>query len=212
MASTPVPFSETDGTRNLEDTDGSKCDVVEHRSPRISMFRMAPEPWFQGDPRARYTRALVNLVRVGDVAGVLALSEIFEALCEAIAEPVRLVVAVLIDVAAGLPRAMHWKADGVAWTAVAHGETLAWSTFAELFSPDLLSSLPLPTDPPSSTARLHWTAQTLSRLGIVQYGTEGRLAETDVGLLRCMSLRLAAVLTRAAGDDAIGSAAAVARP
>jgi hypothetical protein len=160
------------------------------------MFRLAAPRAFESDPRAAYTRALVNMVRAGDIAHLLAPAEILEAFCEAGAEPLALVVAIVIDAPDGLPRSMPWKSDRTDWRAVEHGERRAWSNFAELLAPDLLSILPPESAGPSSNRVVHWSVQPLAvpRLGILQCGTLRPLGGADCGLLKCMSVRLSSAL------------------
>jgi hypothetical protein len=166
--------------------------------PRTSMFRLARPRTFEGDPRAVYTRALLNMARAGDIAHLLAPTEIFEAFCEAVAEPLDLVVAVLIDSAEGLPRSIPWKAQRTDWRVVESGERRAWSYFAELLAPDLLAVLPPDSGGPPSRP-VHWKVQTLALplLGIVQCGTSRPLGGADNGLLKCMSVKLSTTLGRA---------------
>jgi hypothetical protein len=169
--------------------------------PRRSMFRLSTATVPDKDPRAAYTRALVNMGRAGDVAHLLAPSEILEAFCEAVAEPLELAVAVAIDAPDGLPRSMPWKASDADWRLLEHAERRAWSSFAELLAPDLLSVLPPETTVPGSF--VHWNVQPLAvpLLGILQCGSRRPLGGTDHGLLKCMSVRLSTALSRARSDD-----------
>jgi hypothetical protein len=160
------------------------------------MFRLAAPRFYESDPRAPYTRALVNMSRVGDVAHLLAPAEILEAFCEAVAEPLDLVVAIVIDAPDGLPRSMPWKSDRTDWRMVEHGERRAWSNFAELLAPDLLAILPPESSGPNRV--LYWSVQALAvpLLGILQCGTSRPLGGADYGLLKCMSVRLSTALGR----------------
>jgi hypothetical protein len=153
---------------------------------------------FENDPRAAYSRALVNMVRAGDVAHLLAPAEILEAFCDAVAEPLDLVVAIVIDAPDGLPRSTPWKSDRTDWRMVERGERRAWSNFAELLAPDLLAVLPPESAGPRSNRLLHWSVQTLAipLLGILQCGTLRALGGADYGLLKCMSVRLSTALGR----------------
>jgi len=162
------------------------------------MFRLAAPRAFESDPRAPYTRALVNMVRVGDIAHLLAPAEILEAFCDAVAEPLDLVVAIVIDAPDGLPRSMPWKSDRTDWKVVEHGERRAWSNFAELLAPDMLAILPPESAGPRSNGILHWSVQTLAvpLLGILQCGTLRALSGADYGLLKYMSIRLSSALGR----------------
>jgi hypothetical protein len=173
--------------------------------PRTSMFRPAPPQRFESDPRAPYTRALFNLVRVGDIAHMLAPIEIFEAYCTAIAEPLGLVVAVVIEAHDGLPRSMPWRTDDADWKIVEHGESRAWTNFAELLAPDLVASLPPESASPWSDRGLYWTVQPLGvpLLGIIQCGTSRPVEGADNGLLKCMSVRLSVALTRRGDEEAL---------
>jgi hypothetical protein len=161
------------------------------------MFRFTPKRGLEGDPRAPYTRAIVNLTWVGDVVHILSPAEIFDAFCEAIAEPLELVVTVVIDFRNGLPRSMSWKADGADWNVLESAELLAWSNFAELLVPEMVSSLP-PALVDSGPDGPTWTMQPLGvpLLGIVQCGTRRYLGGADYALLKCMSAKLSAVLGR----------------
>jgi len=166
------------------------------------MFRFVQKREFASDPRAAYTRALVNLVRAGDIAHLLAPAEMFEAFCEAIAEPLELAVAIVIEAPDGLPRSIPWKAHDAEWRFVESGERHAWSNFAELLAPDLIPSLPPDSAGPRSSCGLCWTVQPLGvpLLGIVECGTKRVLGGADYGLLKCMSVRLSAALGRRARD------------
>jgi hypothetical protein len=166
---------------------------------------------FESDPRAAYSRALVNMVRVGDVAHLLAPTEILEAFCEAVAEPLGLGVAIVIDAPDGLPRSMPWKSERADWRTVEHGEKRAWSNFAELLAPDLLAILPPESTGPRSNRCLYWSVQTLAipLLGILQCGTVRALGGADYGLLKCMSVRLSSALGRRRVEDAPTSAEAL---
>jgi hypothetical protein len=150
------------------------------------------------DPRSAYTRALINMVRVGDIVHLLKPTEILEAFCEAVAEPLDLAVAVIIDAPDGLPRSIPWKANTADFRTLERTERRAWSNFAELLAPDLLSILPPESTTPRSNRGIHWSVQTLALpvLGILQCGTLRALGGADHGLLRCMTVRLSTALGR----------------
>lgn len=166
--------------------------------PRTSEFRPAVRRSFDGDPRAIYTRALVNMGRVGDVAHLLVPSEILEAFCEAVAEPLDLVVAVLIEAPEGLPRSLPWKSPNADWKLVEHAERRAWANYAELLAPELLESLPAQSSGAQLNSQVHWTVQTLviPLVGILQCGTGRPIRDADNGLLKYMSGRLSMALER----------------
>src|SRR5579859_5073647 len=125
-----------DSERDETQPEGSKPP------PRNSFFRLsAPRPALS-DPRSPYTRALLNMVRVGDIVHLLTPTEILEAFCEAVAEPLALAAAVVIDAPDGLPRSIPWKANATDFRTLERAERRAWSNFAELLAPDLLSVLP----------------------------------------------------------------------
>jgi hypothetical protein len=185
--------------QRVESTEAEATDIS---TPHQSMFRLVAPRLYESDPRAVYTRALVNMSRVGDIAHLLAPAEILEAFCEAVAEPLGLVVAILIDAPDGLPRSMPWKSDRTDWRMVEHGERRAWSNFAELLAPDLLTILPPESAGPGSNRILHWSVQALAvpLLGILQCGTMGPLGGADHGLLKCMTVRLSSALGRRRDD------------
>jgi hypothetical protein len=145
-----------------------------------------------------YTRALINLVRVGDIVHLLGPAEILEAFCEAVSEPLALATAVIIDAADGLPRSIPWKADAAEWKTLEQAERRAWSNFAELLAPDLLAVLPPDSASPRSSRGVHWSVETLTVpvLGVLQCGTLRPLGGADHGLLRCMTARLSTALGR----------------
>jgi hypothetical protein len=171
--------------------------------PRISTFRPVSPRSFEGDPRAVYTRALVNIARAGDIAHLLVPSEILEAFCDAVAKPLGLVVAVVIEAPDGLPRSLPWKSVDTDWKLLEHAERQAWTTFAELLAPDLLESLPAEATALRAKPGLHWTVQTLAipLLGILQCGTRGPVRGADHGLLKYMSVRLSTALGRRRLED-----------
>jgi hypothetical protein len=188
----------TNKAERVEPPDNEEPDAS---TPHHSMFRLTSPRAYEGDPRAPYTRALVNMVRAGDVAHLLAPAEILETFCEAVAEPLELVVAVLIDAPDGLPRSMPWKSERADWRVVEHGERRAWSNFAELLAPDLLGILPPESAGPRSSGIVHWSVQTLAipLLGILQCGTLREPTGADHGLLKCMSVRLSTALGQRRG-------------
>jgi hypothetical protein len=166
--------------------------------PRYSFMRLtAPRPALS-DPRSPYTRALLNMVRVGDIVHLLTPTEILEAFCEAVAEPLGLATAVVIDAPDGLPRSIPWKASTADFRTLERAERRAWSNFAELLAPDMLSVLPPESTAPRSSRGIQWSVDTLAVpvLGILQCGTLRALGGADQGLLRCMTIRLSTALGR----------------
>ena len=181
-----------DSERDETQPEGSKPP------PRNSFFRLsAPRPALS-DPRSPYTRALLNMVRVGDIVHLLTPTEILEAFCEAVAEPLALAAAVVIDAPDGLPRSIPWKANATDFRTLERAERRAWSNFAELLAPDLLSVLPPESTAPRSNRGVHWSVDTLAvpALGIVECGTLRPLGGADQGLLRSMTVRLSTALGR----------------
>jgi hypothetical protein len=156
------------------------------------MLHAKPRPYVEGDPRADYTRSLVNLVRIGDIAGELAPQEVFEALCEAVWKPLDLDVVVVIDTVEKRPRLLSWKGSNAGSYDVEHAEYRAWSCFATLVQTDWLPGL-LTSTQPRGVSTLHWTVQPLSTppRGVIELGTRRPLEHVDYGLIKCMGMRLA---------------------
>lgn len=188
-------------TKQAKRNDDIERERTDTRSPppRTSGFRYAAKVDFANDPRASYSRALVNLGRVGDVAHALTAIELFEAFCDAVAEPLGLSAAVAIDSPAGLPRALSWKADSVDWKLVEDAERRAWASYAELVAPELAASLSTDEPRSSSGSGQFSTMQPLGvpLLGIIECVTARRLTGSDHGLLKYMSVRLSTALARA---------------
>jgi len=171
------------------------------------MLRAITQRPFEGDPHADYTRSLVNLVRIGDIANELAPLEVFEAICEAVARPLGLGVVVLVESQGGRPRSFSWKAEHATSHDVDHGEWRAWSCFATLLAPDWLPGLLSNRGEPGHRSDLTWTVQPLGDplRGIIECGTRRPPSRVDGGLLECMSARLSMTLVRS--DAARGSGA-----
>jgi hypothetical protein len=157
------------------------------------MQRATTQRPFEGDPHADYTRSLIKLVRIGDIANELAPLEVFEAICEAVARPLRLGVVVLIEEQDGRPRSFSWRAESASVHDVDHGQWRAWSCFATLMAPDWLPGLLTKEAETGHPSELTWTVQAFGDhplRGIIECGTRGPLTRVDHGLVECMSMRL----------------------
>jgi len=160
------------------------------------MRRTTTQRPLEGDPHAEYTRSLIRLVRIGDIANELAPAEVFEAVCEAVAKPLGLDVVVLIEAQDGRPRSFSWTADDANVKEVDHGEWRAWSCFATLVEPDWLPGPLSGGSEPTYPSALTWTVEALGEppRGVIQCGTRRPLGRVDYGLLECMSVRLSMTL------------------
>jgi hypothetical protein len=158
----------------------------------------------EGDPRADYTRSLVKLVRIGDLASDLAPHEVFEAICEAVAKPLELSVVVVIDALQGQPRVLSWKGEQASCQDVTYAEWRAWSCFATLVQPDWPTELLATPVEPDPNSTLDWTVQPLGAppRGVIECGTRRPLHHVDHGLLKCMSARLSSAFGRVARSGA----------
>jgi len=162
------------------------------------MRRTTTQRPLEGDPHAEYTRSLLRLVRIGDIANELSPAEVFEAVCEAVAKPLGLDVVVLIEAQGGRPRSFSWRAEDASGREINHGEWRAWSCFATLVEPDWLPGPLSGGSEPAYPSALTWTVETLGEpaRGIIECGTRRPLGRVDYGLLECMSVRLSMTLAQ----------------
>jgi hypothetical protein len=150
----------------------------------------------ESNARADYTRSLVKLVRIGDVANELAPHEVFDAICNAVAKPLDLDVVVVIDGFEARPRLLCWKGERARGRDVEHAEWRAWSCFTTLVQTDWVPDLVTHVAEPDPASALDWTVQPLCAppRGVIECGTRRPLGHLDHGLLKCMSVRIASAI------------------
>jgi hypothetical protein len=152
-----------------------------------------------GDPRAEYTWSMVKLARLGDVAASMSRVEIFDAVCDAVAKPLALAAAVMVEAVEGRPRVSSWCADASAAAEIEHGAWRAWSCFVTLVAPTWQAEPLTAAQEPPAVSKLEWRVEPIGdpTCGFVEFGARRVFDRIDSGLLRCAGNRLALALAQA---------------